>query len=178
MRNQNTYIASGLGILFLSVSIGACAVFLHEVEKKKETLHELGLLRAQTESRKKTLMTLTTALTDTKEERAYLTSRILKEEDVVDFLTLIESLGREQGTKLTTSSLTVEPVNSSFESLVVGVNVEGQYANLMHLLTLFEHLPYQVTIEKVVFEKTSDGGSAFWKSFYEIRVTKTKKHEN
>lgn len=176
MRSHTT-IAALFSLLFVGGSVAFLALFSHTVEQKKNELYEIGQREAQASFNEKALTSLASALEATKEDREYITTRILKDEDVIDLLSLIEALGKEEGTTLTTNALTVSSINSTFESLIVGVSVEGSYASLLHLLTLFEQLPYQVSVEEVVFEKMTSEGSQLWRSTYNIKVTKMKKNE-
>lgn len=163
---------AGIGALFFLGSAILLFAFAYEIENKKSELYVKSQEEAKQELHKKSLTTLTEALDISKEEREFLLSRILKEEDVIEFLTLVETVGKEQGVSLTTNSLTVQPINSSFETLVVNISVEGAYPAIVHTLKLFERLPYQVTISTVRLEKMGDGNGSLWRSAYEIRVTK------
>lgn len=175
MFSKHTQLIAGIGTLFFVGCVTSLVVFVYAIEDKKNELLEKSQEEAKQEFHRKSLTTLTEALNTSKDEREFLLARILKEEDVIEFLTLVETIGKEQGVSLTTNSLTVQPINNSFETLVVNVSVEGVYPAIMHTLKLFEHLPYQVTLTTVRLEKINEGTEGVWRSLYEIRVTKFKK---
>src|SRR5690606_5770932 len=99
-------------------------------------------------------------------------SRILEEEEVINFLALVETLGKEQGVELTTSALTVQPLDNVFEYLVMNVQIKGGYESVTHLIALFENLPYQSTLGKLQIRREEGG---VWIAQFELRVTKFKK---
>lgn len=169
---KSTKIMSGATGGFFVVSVVACVVFFYHVSVQKERFREQSIARAELQAHKDALTSLTRTLEETQEERESLASRIVKEEMVIDLLGLIETLGREQGVVLTTTSLNVEPISNTFEALVIGVNVRGSYEALMHVLTLLEHLPYQSTVNKVHVDR---GDGVLWSGSFEVRVTKFKK---
>lgn len=154
-------------------AVSAYVFFFFSVEKQKEKFIAERTARAEASARKEALSALMRTLDETKEERTDLFTRVLQEEDVIDLLALIETVGKEQGVVLTTNSLTVEPINATFESLVVSIDVEGPLTGVMHVLKLLEHLPYQSSVRNVqVLRNESEEG---WKSTYDVRVTKYKK---
>ncbi len=160
------------GFVFL-VSASVTALFFVMVEKEKKVYEERTLALAQANSDQESLRTLMTTLEETKVERESLVSRVLKDEEVINFLALLESLGSEQGVVLTTNSLKVEPINETFETLLINLDVEGSRDSVLRMLRLFETLPYQVFIESVQLSRAD--GSGAWKGLFELRVTKLKK---
>lgn len=176
MLHKTTKIIVIAGSLYLILSIAVYVVFFQMVTKQKMKFTEQTIERVQAEYYHKSLSALMETLEKTKGDRENLISRVLKEEDVINFLALVESLGKEQGVSLSTNSLTVEPIDAVFETLIVNVSVEGQYAGVLHVLKILEHLPYQVSVTKFQITRSSAEGSV-WKSTYDVRVTKFKKNE-
>lgn len=176
MLHKSTKIIATTGILFFLLCLGVFSVFLHVVTKQKTEFTEQTVENLRAEAHHDALADLMETLAKTKSERESLISRVLREEDVIDFLALIESLGDEQGVGLTTTSLTVEPIDATFETLVVNVGVEGSYAGVMQVLKILEHLPYQTAISGFQISH-GGGGNPTWKSTYNVRVTKFKKNE-
>ena len=174
MMRKNTKVIVILGILFFIVSIVMYVLFFTIVSNHKKQFTALSIERATIQSHQKLLKELTQTLEETKHEREIIKDSILKEENIIDLLTLIESLGKEQGVSVITNSLNVTPINATFETLVVTVGVEGSYGAVLHILELFEALPYQSTINKVQITHTEEGIST-WKGLFEIRVVKFKK---
>jgi Tfp pilus assembly protein PilO len=176
MLHKSTKIIATTGTLFFLLSVGVFSVFLHVVTKQKAEFTEQTVENIRSEAHHDSLAALMETLEKTKDERESLTSRVLREEDVIDFLALIESLGDEQGVELTTASLTVESIDAVFETLVVNVGVEGSYTGVMQVLKIIEHLPYQTTISGFQITHGVEEGS-LWESTYNVRVTKFKKNE-
>lgn len=177
MLHKSTKIVTGIAVILFVFSVAVGSVFFGMVTKQKNALAELTMTRAQAKAHQESLTALTRTLEETQEARDVLIAQILKEEDVIDLLALIESLGGEQGVTFTTNSLTVEPVSDSFEKLVVDMSVEGSYASVMHVLTLLENLPYQASVRRAHVSKSVDEDSVVWKGEFELSVTKFKKHE-
>lgn len=172
MFHNNTSIIAVIGAIFLIVSISALCIFFFVVAKQKSAFVAENQERAELEARGRAVQDLMQTLTETKEERDSLNSRILKEENVITLLSLIETIAKEQGVALSTESLTVEPINEVFETLIEDVTVQGSYTSIMQLLTLLEELPYQVSVSKVSIERETTNN---WKGAFQIRVIKFKK---
>lgn len=175
MFSHHSKIVAAIGGLFLCGTIIATAFFVREVEKRKVVLHTKSTEQAEIEFHKKSLATLTTALENTKAEREFVASRILEEADVITFLTLIEDIAREQRVTLVTNSLTVQPIDETFETLVVNVSIEGGHDAVLHTFKILEHLPYQGVLSSVRLEKGATESGLLWKGACEVRVTKFKK---
>jgi Tfp pilus assembly protein PilO len=170
--HKSTHLIALISALFSIAGIGAYIFFFQQVEQHKSTLEEVRTTYASIEQNRDTLNTLVSTLRDTKDARESLRSRILTNENVINFLSLIETIAREQQVTLKTETLTVTPLDSVFETLDVRVSVEGEYTSLLKTLTLFEQLPYQVVVSDVQF--TSTEMANVWRSTYDIRVTKFK----
>lgn len=177
MFSKNTNIALLLSILFCVSTFGALAAFFYVGELHKATFLEKSTQEIREKAQKSALEQITTTLDETKEERISLFSRFPHEEDIVDVLTSIEKIVAEQGVKITTNSLslTVRPIDETFETLVITLNMEGSHDAIVYVLKLFETMPYQVTVTNVHLERVGEGGTATWRSTGEIRITKFKK---
>ena len=172
IASKSTHIIALTGGLFFMFSLSAYALFFQQVEQIKETLISRHTEFAQIEKKREVLSTLIKTLESTKNERASITQRVLTEDHVVDILTLIEEIGREQQVVLKTNTISVKPINNVFETVVISVSVEGSYEALVSTLTLFENMPYQCAITNVRF--TRNENSDMWETQYDIQVTKYK----
>lgn len=173
MVYKSTNIIALIGGLFFVGALIVSVLFFQEVEQEKVTLAELRTAYAQVEQNRDMLSTLVNTLESTKNERIALTALVLTEENIVDFLALIESVGREQQVILKTNTITIQPINNVFETVVVSVSAEGTYDALVKTLTLLENIPYQSTVANVQFTRKED--SDMWETRYDIQVTKYKK---
>ena len=176
MFHINTKIIATIGGVLLLASVGACVLFFYTVTEQRVLLQNKVSERAIAKARHSSLTELTKTLEDTKSARESLISRILSENGVVDFLTLIESIEKEQGVQIKTDSLTVEPISEVFEKLVINISVSGSYASVVQVLKLLEHLPYQSSIRKTSIGR-EERSTDVWKGMFEISVTKFKKYE-
>ncbi len=79
---------------------------------------------------------------------------------VVDFIEMIEALGKESGVVATIGSVNVLPsavaASSTVESLNLSVKFVGSWKNGMHFLTLLESLPYDLSIEGLSLSSSFD----------------------
>ena len=161
MQGKSTKIIAAVSIFIFLVSSTIFVGFAFIVYGQKVKFEEMGRTYAESKSRRESIENLTRILDETKEDRTTLISRIITEEDVIDLLSLIETLGKEQGVELETNSLNITPFkNDFFEIIVINVNVRGSHEGVMHLLKLFEHLPYQSSISSVSISKVE--GSVVW----------------
>lgn len=178
MFQNHTKIIASIGAALLLLSAGATAFFFYLVQEEKAAYREMVVEREIVKTRQASLKKLLETLTETKDDRETLTTRILKDQEVIDFLALVESVGKEQNVTLETESLTVQPINDAFESLVINLSVTGSYASVVHVLKLLEQVPYQSGIQKVTLardvEREEDSANE-WKGTFEIVVTKFKK---
>lgn len=175
MLHKNTKILVAISAIIFVVSVAACIAFFWIVSKQKAEYAGLLLERAQAQVHQEALQSLVRTLDDTKQERSSLLSRVLKDDEVINFLALIETLGKEQGVTLTTNSLNVLPGNGTFETLVVNIGVEGSYEEVSYIIRLLEQLPYQSTVNNVKMSRDSEGEASLWKGSFEVKVTKLKK---
>jgi Tfp pilus assembly protein PilO len=173
MIRGNAHIGLIVSTLFCGVCLAGFIIFFIKVESHKEELAAETKTYTEKKAREENLERLTQTLGETKEDRVSLLSRFPHEEDIVMLLAEIEQLGDETGTLITTNSLTVRPIDATFETLVITMSMEGSYTALMQVFALLEALPYQVTIGNVQLERIGDEGSR-WKAGCEIRITKFK----
>ncbi len=171
MIQKNTQIIAITATIFFLLSVLASWMFIREVEQKKGVYASAILLESEMNHRERSLNEITEKLEDTKTERESLKTRILKEEDFIDFLALIEALGDEQGVELTTNSLSESEINNEFDELIMRVNLVGPYDPVMHTIAIFEHMPYQSSINEMSLIQTSDGK---WNALFEFRLAKYK----
>lgn len=168
MLHKNTHIIAIIGGIFLVVSGVVCGVFFYVVDQQKADYIESSTAQAGLQARHKAIAELAETLDATQAERASLISRILKDEDTIALVALIESLEQEQGIESRGQTLATEPINATFATLVISKSVRGTYASLMQYLKTLEQLPYQVVLSTVDLNR-SDGVE--WSATIEIRIT-------
>ncbi len=172
MLHKSTKIIATISFLILAGSLTIFGGFGFVIFTQKQNYIDLYRQNELLKNQESSINALLAELETTKGERESLESRILADEEVIDFLALIETLGREQQVKLTTSGLSVQPINATFETLVVRMEVEGGYDSVLRTLKLMEQLPYQTVVSN---SQLNSGSGDVWKGVFEIQLTKFKK---
>jgi Tfp pilus assembly protein PilO len=162
-------------VLFVSIalfcaSVSALLIFVYKLETQKAAYREVRIHDAEETARRASFATLTETFDRTETARETLAAHILTDAQVVDFLGLIETLGRETGVLLSTDSLTTAVAADRFEWLTASISVEGSYASVLRTLELLETLPYEARIEQVSLGQEANG----WRGTFNIRVLKFK----
>lgn len=167
-----------ISIISTVIFLGSAIVFgglLYAVSVRQMSLQELAREQSVAEAKRNQLTALADLVENTKEDRETLTSYVVAENSVIDFLSLIEETARGQGLAIETQSLNVRPLNEDeiFELLTLTARVEGPLDGVLQMGALFESLPYQVTVSSVTFENVgrNNTGTA-WKGIFNIEVTK------
>ncbi len=163
------------------ISLGLCLVtmlafigFYWIVNGHKERLTTERLRAAEAEVQANALDALEKTVTTSMEDRAKLQSYILKDEAIIDLLSLIERTALEQGVVLKTNSLTVVPIDDTFEELQVSVVISGTFDGVLRMIRILEHIPEQSAVPMVTLTK-SEAENASWQASVDVRVTKFKK---
>lgn len=178
MKYSRTKFIAVVSLLIFLLSATVCASFFYIVSKKEASYVTRNEERAQNKFYRESVRTLMGKLEETTSERASLIARIPTEGDVIGLITLIESLGKEQGVALEIRSLTIKPVNEIVEILFVSLAVKGSHTSVIQTLKLLENIPYQSRLNKVQMTRMSedgDGDSDSWSATFELQITKFKK---
>ena len=154
--HTHTKIIVSVSIALLLASLSALGVFFYKLEVQKAAYQSMRAKEAEETARQAALTSLVSTFEKTREARETLSSHFLTEGEVIVLLSLIETLGRENGVLLSTDELTVEPVNARFERLVASISVEGEYASVLKVLELLEHLPYEAQIGQVTLSQEAN----------------------
>ena len=175
MIHKNTKIVALTSLTFFVMCLGGLIGFSYMIEQKKETQVTFKRNVAEARARKEALTALVSIVDTSLTQRAQLRSYILEDDQVINFLSRIETLGRERGVVIKTDNLIIQPLNNAFEDLQVTISMEGQYDVLLKLIKLIEVLPYQISVTRVHMEKSGEKEGSLWKSIVEVHVTKFKK---
>lgn len=162
-----------MGAILLLVALTAFIGVSYVVGIKKGELATQLETAAAAKAHERELASLVRVVNDTKQEREELDSYVLSDEGVIDFLTLIESVAKEQGVELKTSNLTEQDGGATFERVGALVTVAGTYESIAQTLAIFESLPYQSGITSIVLTKDADSENG-WAAQIELAVTKFK----
>lgn len=175
MIHARTKIIAIISFSLFIVALLGYGTFFWVVEGHKEKLAEERLRVAEADAKRGALSTLEATVLASAEDRAKLNEFILKDEEIIELLSLIERTAKEQGTVVTTDSLTVSPIDDTFERLQVNLNVDGSFDGVMRMLRIIEALPQQSDIPRVGFTKYDEEGVVGWQASIDLQVTKFKK---
>jgi hypothetical protein len=163
-------IALGLFLGSLSVAIG----MLWVVGEHKEKLHAARFRAAEAEMQGRALSALQETVSRSKEDRDTLRGYILADESIVDFLSLIDQVEREQGVELETTIDTIS-VDDVFEELQFSMRIEGSFDSIMRMIRILETLPKQSFVPEVTITRSGEEGENQWTAALTILVVKYKK---
>ena len=133
-------------------------LYLNTKQIDKEVFMKLSQIKLEI-NRDERLQSLKDLLGKTKDQRDKISNIFVRSDGSVEFIEMIESLGRTAGVKLEIESVGVDAfknkIASSTEYFRLSVKSEGSWINVMHLLTLLEEMPFKVLIDNVSLSKTS-----------------------
>ncbi len=174
MIHRRTKIIAAIAFGFFIFSLGAYVLFFFMIEGHKETLRAERVRAAEAEVQARALSALQATVVESKEDREKLLGFILTDDEIIDFLALIEQTAREQGVKLETT-LEVRPLDDVFEELALSLSIEGSFDGVMRMLRLFETLPEQSVVTEMNIARGGEEGSTDWQGTFMLTVTKFKK---
>ena len=97
--------------------------------------------------------TLATLARTTAPQRMALTSYFVPADNIIKFITDIESLGTKTGSTVTLGSIDADPLTNATIGTVgninARVNVEGSWTSIMKVLALIERMPFAASISHV-----------------------------
>lgn len=170
-RPKITFIIAITLCLCAGALYGLAAFMLQTLEVKLSLEKELAA-RAQSEVLARS--NLARLISDTEAERTELQSYIIEQKDIIDFLTLVEALGRSEGATVSTASLNVTNKSDLFDELTVTIAASGSREAVLHVLGLLEILPYKSYVQSASVSQFRDGEFPVWNGSFTIVVTKHK----
>ena len=106
-------------------------------------------------------------------DRDALKQYFITEEEVVEFLELIEALGRGEGAEVATAAITVVEENESVEQLHLTIKARGSRSAVQGVLSLLEMLPYKSAVVEAAVERVGTaGGGEEWEGTFKVIVAK------
>ncbi len=106
IRSRTKFIALVVTLIFLALFAGLL-IFWHMVNSHRESIAEGMIEIAKVESQQKALVELRKMESTAKTDKEILESFFLADAAVIDFLTLVESLGEKHGGEIITNALTL-----------------------------------------------------------------------
>jgi len=115
---------------------------------------------------------------DTESERTELDARFVNDDNVVDFLETIESLGAVADVSLDVVSVGIEGPLTDEEDIVeflrLSLVVQGSFESVVHLLSLLESLPLVIEVGQFGLDRVivSGGEKNEWRGTFTFTVAK------
>ena len=183
-------------LTFVIFNILSFGVYLGAFFMMKSAQEHTSLLLNQLETDIKTndtLQSIETVLTDAKGDIEKLESYFVGQDGIVDFIETVESYGRTSGVKMSIDFVGVEggiQANNKGdvkETLRIKLSTEGSWTATVHFLSLIEHIPFRINMDRVRFLYSSTSASSLsftppkgvtlpknrvWKSGIELTVLK------
>lgn len=172
MITKHTKIIGIIALPTFIVSVVGYGVLSYVILEREAELNEQQQRSVNAQAHVQELVLLKRTAEESNAERAQLESYVLRDEAVIDFLSLIETIGREQGTVLTTQSLDVTAREGQFEELRIEIGISGTYENIVRALRILETLPYQTHLSSLDFSRGSAGDGTVWSAKTTLFVTK------
>lgn len=170
------YLAWILCVLTLSALIGVAYFargILTEAEARAQAAQDAARVFAERTYNER----LRSVTTDTKESRDRLEA--LAGRDVISIVDSVEAVGAVAGIPLTVSDALSDgegehlPGGDSLRPIIFVLETAGSYADIIHALSLLEHLPFPSAIEQVSVNRGGQGGLDQWHASMRLRVYTT-----
>lgn len=144
-------------LLFLGGAVAVFVLVSHMETREGEALRERLQLIADEQVFEQQFNTLVSTVRDTEEERATLAGFILEDErDTIELLSTLDTIAKEQSVELTTRELRENEVEGSFNTLLLGYEINGQEAAVIRMSEILETLPYHGHVTSFMVERTID----------------------
>ena len=163
-------------LLALATVLGSAVLFtflIFNINNRDSELVEKQIEAKRAEVLTNELSALVRLVEETQGEREELNEYILTDDQVIDFLALLEATANQQGLNHSIDSLSVAPVNDTFEELSVRMTARGDQGTVEHVLKVLETLPYQSFVSETTLTRNEDeSGVSTWEGIFLLRVTK------
>lgn len=158
--SHHTRIVAIISFLLLTGAFAALVGGLFVLEHAERRLQEGKREIAAAQMHEIAMLQLSREFEETALDRAELDAYLLPSDGVVDFLSLIETLGVRQGVLVTTAALEVIEEGDIHATLRLEVRASGSHDGVLHVLETLESLPYASHVERVDLQTA--GASGVW----------------
>ncbi len=165
--NSKHYFLLLIGLCSVIVtSIGYWYVYKSVIvngQKKAALIREIEI----DNDNKKNQEFLTEVSKATEQDRAKLASYFISEDDVLGFITSIESIEKVSSTTVKISSISND---SSINHIRANIEISGGWVNVRRALSMIENLPYSINIDSINLSFNSNK----WNMTLSIKALSTK----
>jgi len=167
---------------FILISLAYYFVYFDILKTKEESV-ELNNALLKEKSRKSEYDSIRKNIKSTLDDHNRIVSIFIPQEGVVDFIQLLESLGKESGLSISTEtvgSVASEDLSASNKEIIsISLKTEGSFNANQAFLNYLENLPYKISITDLTFSYSDSGDSdtgttaPFWKGQIKLEVIKS-----
>lgn len=147
--SRTTRIVASIAFILLTSVLIVLGYMMYRLETARAELALSQREIAEIQAREASFTQLSRDLEETKSDREALEIFLIKPDDVVGFLSLIETLGAGYSTTVSTASLTVAEESEAFDTLRIEIKVIGPMEGVLQVLKALETLPYASRIDAV-----------------------------
>ncbi len=180
MKNNSKHITLLLFGIISIVAAGFGYWYLHLAVITQAETYSLALKDAETyNENKKNEQNLQKIYNQSIADRAKISSYVVSEDKIIDFIESIENIG-----KITNTTVSLSAIDSkAMDELAKGasghikakVTVTGSWTGVMTALSLLENLPFSLSLENSrVFKDSELGKNASWNLLTDINVLSIK----
>ena len=164
--------AKSVGVVAIAYCLAAAIVLVGTIyftQNNKNKFADVRNKNAEAQSMKQLSATIEQTLRLSEADRNELDTFFISERDTIYFITQVEGLASAFGVSVETTQLAVLPAKDDIPSrLHIGFVAEGEYANVVQMMSALETLPYHKSIPEVVIKKLE---SSSWEGVIDLYVT-------
>ncbi len=175
---KNNSIIRNILIVVIIVDIAVISVYGFLFYKIKTTIESSGTLVSNLEliqNRDKRFAEIQKTIQNIEERVGQLDSFVLKENNLITFLKLMETIASEQNLELKTQIKRIEVSREKKDAveLQITYNFTGSFTSGMNFIALVENLPYSTTVDSVSLQKTKTGEdeASLWSGGVTFRIS-------
>ncbi len=147
---NKTYVSFLIAFGFMSLGALSLTGLIYVIEDNAVTLRDRVSAIAYEKAQEKERYETERLLEETKDERAELSSIVLTEESVIDFITSIENIAGSSGLNFKTQTITPEATkDKNFDELSIKFNFSGSRSSVEYMMSVFETVPYHSYIREL-----------------------------
>jgi len=166
-------------IVLLVLSLSCYVLFLWGVPYLSRITDEMRQAFVQSEAGQERIQKVRDVLTNEAEVVTQVRGYVLNSERVVGFIEEMENLGRQAGVEESTKAVSATAYAGvdadKWEALSIAVSTTGSWADTYQFLSLLEHMPYRLEIQRATMGLDEDEkGRAVWKGDFTFSVLKMK----
>ncbi len=167
-----TVITLAIGSVFLS-SFGYWYIYgivIKQAENYSKSLQEIALV----DTKKQQIKDIAKMHEDTLKARERLSTFVLTDDKLINFIEFVESIGNRSSTDTTISSIKNDDLSSAekgtFGHLKARIDIKGSWTNIMRALVLIENLPYSLSLNNIDLNFNKADKNPQWNVRLDIEV--------